>query len=738
MSKAWKLARTMARHGVKVIPIPPREKGCKLLNWPELATTDLQQIEAWAEIAPEGNYGAVCTPDTVVILDADDPSLRSQIELATGREFPSTLSVKSMKGFHYYFLQTDKTRSIGNRKVAEKFDLQSNNKYVVGPGSVHPSGVDYSIMANTDIVPMPDWLAEHLDGMYAKAIEDKAASKGFGSGNSKKSGRPTLDEDFDIDDFFEWYEDQGAFSITGNRTWNGMDVHITNECIIAERKHTGSWHTGFITGDGVFGYHCESPDCCDPSIGDVLRKLSEMGYERYPHPIWEEPDLEGVEMVDDDDTEELIPDDIFDETPKPPAPVVASSVVVETPVEVAEPVTMNEQEAEAQEEPEEAEPKSNHVRMAGYSEHEGFNEALLVQNASTFAMKELQWLWPQKLPKGHVSFFTGKPDCGKSLTLLDVVARVTTGANWPDGSINSYPPSRVLLAASEDDPADTLIPRLVAAGADLNKVDIIVGSMLDKKSKGKRQRRNLDLKRDAKMLLKALQESPDIALLALDPITSFFGDADSNKDKEIRPIMEAITRVCNKSGITIVGLIHSNKRSDVDAVHKVSGAGSLAAVVRAVWGFSRDTENKDKCRMAFVKGNLGKNKSGVEYRIEEAKVDINGKQVGVPHVVWGETTTADADDLLAAERENKGKKDFKNEAAMILLNSLTLPMKAKDIYAKGEAQGISSDRLKRAKNDLAIVVKKLHDGWWWYPMGEAYPHSSKDITVPDEFIEQVM
>lgn len=733
MSKAWKLARTMARHGVKVIPVPPREKGCKLENWPALATTNSEQINAWSIAEPEGNYGAVCSPDTVVILDADNPGLRSQIERTTERQFPSTLSVKSSKGYHYYFRQTDKTRSIGNRKVADMFDLQSDRKYVVGPGSVHPSGVEYSIMNDTEIVPMPDWLAEHLDSWAQRVIDAKAEAKGYcTTGKGRVKSRPTLHEEFDPEDFFDWYAEQGAFIIDGHRSWNGKEVHITNECIIAERKHSGSWHTGFIVGDDTFGYHCESPDCNDPSIGDVLRKLNEMGYARYPEPIWEEQEFNGFAVEDADD-------ELDAPEPKAVAPVLEFPTRVSAKSEdaVIEDAT-DEDEGELDEERQAKTPRDPHIRFAGYTETDDVNTGMLVKSAASYEMKELQWLWPQKLPKGHVSFFTGKPDCGKSLTLLDVVARVTTGANWPDGSINTHPPSRVLLAASEDDPADTLIPRLVAAGADLTKVDIIVGTMMEMKAKkGRKKRTNLNLKRDAKLLLKALQENPDIALLALDPITSFFGDADSNKDKEIRPIMEAITRVCNKSGITVVGLIHSNKRSDVDAVHKVSGAGALAAVVRAVWGFARDPEDKSRCRMAFVKGNLGKDKRGVEYHIEESMVPIQGKAVGVPRVVWGQVTAEDADDLLKAERDNKGKKDNRAAMALVLLQSLTLPMKAKDIYAKAEAQGISSDSMKRAKNELPIAVRKLHDGWWWYPMGDAYPHSTKEVTVPDEFIEMV-
>jgi hypothetical protein len=199
-------------------------------------------------------------------------------------------------------------------------------------------------------------------------------------------------------------------------------------------------------------------------------------------------------------------------------------------------------------------------------------------------------------------------------------------------------------------------------------------------------------------------------------------------------------RICEKSGITIVGIIHSSKRSDVDAVHKVSGAGALAAVSRATWGFSRDAEDKKLYHMSFVKGNLGKEKRGIDYAIESHMVNIGTKEVSTPKIVWGALNEADADDMLKAERNNKDGKDFKAEAARILLRSLRLPAKAKDIYAKGETQGISSTTLKRIKNEeeFTIVVKKdKFDGcWWWHDINS--PGSDSEITADSLGVEDVI
>jgi len=119
------------------------------------------------------------------------------------------------------------------------------------------------------------------------ALADEAPK----TGKTIRGDMPLLHENFDPDDFFQWFEDQGAFEVTGVSNWQGHEVKIIDHCIISGTKHTGSKLTGFIIGDS-FGYHCWSPECEDPQIGDVLHKLHELGFKRYPKKIWvEEPPL---------------------------------------------------------------------------------------------------------------------------------------------------------------------------------------------------------------------------------------------------------------------------------------------------------------------------------------------------------------------------------------------------------------------------------------------------------------
>lgn len=101
-------------------------------------------------------------------------------------------------------------------------------------------------------------------------------------------------------------------------------------------------------------------------------------------------------------------------------------------------------------------------------------DAAVVVNLHSVAPRPVEWLWPGRVPLGKVTILSGDPNLGKSFLTLDLAARVSAGLPWPDGTGPAARGSVILLSA-EDDVADTLVPRLVAAGADLSRVVAITG-----------------------------------------------------------------------------------------------------------------------------------------------------------------------------------------------------------------------------------------------------------------------
>jgi hypothetical protein len=186
-----------------------------------------------------------------------------------------------------------------------------------------------------------------------------------------------------------------------------------------------------------------------------------------------------------------------------------------------------------------------------------------------------------------------------------------------------------------------------------------------------------------------------------------------NVDQDIRPIMDALSSLCNKTGVTLVGVIHHNKRNDVDALQKILGASSVAGAARTTWGFSRDPDNQNEFYMSLVKNNLSKRRTGMKYTIGEKTVG----DIPAPHIVWGEETDATADDLLNAERDTGGRKDKKQiDLARVFLPQAMAsgPRKAREVYAEAEKVGISSATLKKVKYEMGIKsVEQSDRGWLW-------------------------
>lgn len=102
------------------------------------------------------------------------------------------------------------------------------------------------------------------------------------------------------------------------------------------------------------------------------------------------------------------------------------------------------------------------------------NWSAKLTQASTINPLAIKWLWPQWIASGKLTILAGAGGTGKTTVALNLAATLTNGGEWPDGA-NCTQEGNVLIWSSEDDAADTLIPRLIAAGADMNKVHIIEG-----------------------------------------------------------------------------------------------------------------------------------------------------------------------------------------------------------------------------------------------------------------------
>ncbi len=220
--------------------------------------------------------------------------------------------------------------------------------------------------------------------------------------------------------------------------------------------------------------------------------------------------------------------------------------------------------------------------------------SIRTQRADCIVPKKIKWFWDGRLPKGKGIIFTGLPAGGKTFTTLDIAARASNGSDWPDGSKNPYGAQKVIYCGNEDDPADTLIPRLMGAGANLANIRVIRDVMFKYVEEGKVKKRptQVDFLRDMKIIAQIVKNEPDVALLIVDPLASFVGGINMNLDKEVRPVMNKIAAYAAESGIAVILVVHSSKRSDVNAINKISGAPVMSQIVRCAYTFVRDPDDR--------------------------------------------------------------------------------------------------------------------------------------------------
>lgn len=332
--------------------------------------------------------------------------------------------------------------------------------------------------------------------------------------------------------------------------------------------------------------------------------------------------------------------------------------------------------------------------------------SLVLECFANLTPAETKWLWPQKVPLARLIVFSGNPDCGKSVTTCDLIARFTTGRDWPDKSKNIHQAAEVLMLLAEDDPNEDTLPRLMAAGADVSKIHFL--KMVEIGPTSKRRARRLALDTDLELVRKMLKDRPNIKVIVADPITGYFGNCNMNKEQEIRNILEPLRDLCLECEITFMAILHFNKRSDVDVMHRVSGAVALTGVPRAVWAFGPDPDVKGEYLMTSVKGNKAKNKKGLRYSIVEKMTVVGGQ----PVINWLGDSEKTAEDMVA----HKDPHDRAIDKAVAFLRGFLQNGQAQltsQVMKCAEAQGISYATLERAKKLLGIESKLNAGNWTW-------------------------
>lgn len=254
--------------------------------------------------------------------------------------------------------------------------------------------------------------------------------------------------------------------------------------------------------------------------------------------------------------------------------------------------------------------------------------------ANAYTPKAVDWLWHPFIPRGKLTAIAGQMGQAKSLLTAWEAAAVTTGRHGSPGS--------VLMLSAEDDPEDTIVPRLIAANADLNRVALPTDHELD-----------------ANRIAGYCDQLGDVRLITVDPFAAFLpARVDSWKSQHVRQALEPFRRLAQARDLAVLLVQHLNRGDSSDALARIADSQGIPALARSVliWGPSPSDPDGDRgtCKVLTVaKNNLARGTHSAEFRIEETEVQ-NG--IRAARLVYTGESNVRAEDITA-DQESRTQTD---------------------------------------------------------------------------------
>jgi hypothetical protein len=306
-------------------------------------------------------------------------------------------------------------------------------------------------------------------------------------------------------------------------------------------------------------------------------------------------------------------------------------------------------------------------------------------------------------------------DEGKSQLLDYIAARITCpDLKWPNAE-GRAPQGNVILLTAEDDIEDTLTPRFDAASVDSYCVEILKMVRDRDERTGQERERMFSLAGDLALLRQKIDEIGKVVAILIDPVTAYLGTSkvvDSFRDSDVRAVLTPLVYLAQERRIAIIAVMHFNKKVDItNALLRISNSLAFGGVARHVYSVTDDAENGRKL-MARAKNNVAaKTDSGtLAFHFEERFIGADpdsGEPIRAPFVVFEPGyVDVSATEALSAVNENKApsaREDAKRFLLALLANG---PVPSVDVEDAAKGHCISMATLRRAKDDLGIIVRQ--------------------------------
>lgn len=333
-------------------------------------------------------------------------------------------------------------------------------------------------------------------------------------------------------------------------------------------------------------------------------------------------------------------------------------------------------------------------------------------------VRAIPWLFPGVLATHMATGITGDAGNGKTLVAVDMSARVTVGKAFPlYGKPGAPVKGHVFYVTSEGVPEMILVPRLIAAGADLSKITIIEGMYLRKGEFSM-----FDVTQHLPKLEKRARDFPDLKLIVLDPIASFLPERiNPNQANSVRQAMDRVSNLAYKLGIAAVTVMHFAKASaGVKAIHRTAGSGQFEAALKMSWSVIRREGDARNARLLVPqKSNITGGYKSLSFGIHQVEFpapDNPEEVITTAKIEYGDLVDEDPETLISPSQESDNHVAKATEFLSKKLKEGTTLYAAR-LIDEAEDQGIPKWALYKAKDRIGIEHDKeghFQGRTFWY------------------------
>ena len=352
-----------------------------------------------------------------------------------------------------------------------------------------------------------------------------------------------------------------------------------------------------------------------------------------------------------------------------------------------------------------------------------------------------QWVFDKVIPQGKLTVLMGESGVGKSLTALEIAAKVSRGLRGPHDD-QPQKPGSVILFAPEDSPSENIRPRLVASQADLSKVILIPGFSEQDEETEQKLSWTFQLDRDMSFLetkLKSLQQADaNIRMLVIDPVDCFLESAKVKKKAMAEHLAVRLAKLAAETGLAIVIVTNLPRGvkgfSPLNSTNRRAGdMGPFGAAARSVWMVGQDLDNRNRRLLLPVKTNYCELPNSMAYQIVDGV--IQWEQDG--STLTGDEYLTKCGEYLQDQKRAAREAQSKLAKAMKWLRGMLLekggPLAKEQLVVDADANNITKATLRRAYDalDCRSVNNEFQGKWYWY-LKEMIPKRDEEFETTED------